>query len=111
MILIRILLFLAIFFFASSLFATELKGTVVDASGEPLMGVNVYLKGTYSGGTTDMEGNFQFTADETGDQVLIASMVGFQSFEKSINLDNHPASFEITMKEEVNKLNAVVITV
>lgn len=37
----------------------QVKGTVKDTKGEPLIGVNVKVKGTTTGAITDFDGNFQ----------------------------------------------------
>ena len=37
------------------------SGIVTDQSNEPIFGANVYLKGTYDGGSTDEKGAFTFT--------------------------------------------------
>ena len=39
--------------------AGTVKGTVVDAAGEPVIGANVMVKGTTNGTITDVEGNFK----------------------------------------------------
>src|SRR5690606_2195804 len=39
--------------------ADTLRGTVVDETGAPLIGVNVQVKGTNKGAATDLEGNFE----------------------------------------------------
>lgn len=40
----------------------QVKGTVKDTKGEPLIGVNVKVKGTTTGAITDFDGNFQIQA-------------------------------------------------
>jgi TonB-linked SusC/RagA family outer membrane protein len=53
----------------------SLKGTVVDARKEPVIGVNVLVKGTTTGTVTDVDGNFALEVKK-GD-VLQASYIGF----------------------------------
>ncbi|WP_462248645.1 TonB-dependent receptor [Ekhidna sp.] len=85
-----------------------ISGTIKEKTGEPLLGVNVYLKGTYDGATTDVEGKFSFETYETDSLVLVASFIGF----RDVNLPLEPKSQElsISLKEEISVLNAVVIT-
>ena len=45
---------------------TTISGTVLDSNGEPLPGANVYIKDSYDGGSSDMEGKFSFTTDLSG---------------------------------------------
>ena len=68
---------LIMFFFMTHLMAQEtVNGTVVDPDGVPLPGVNVVIKGTNSGTSTDFDGNF--TIDVSSSDVLEFSFVGFK---------------------------------
>jgi hypothetical protein len=56
----------------------KIKGTVVDSElNSSLPGVNVVIKGTTSGTTTDFDGNFTLNTTTSGQVVL--SYVGYQS--------------------------------
>ena len=69
--------------FCLSLLATaqyKITGTVSDNRGEPIMGANVYLEGTYDGTITNAEGKFVFTSSETGIQTLIVSYLSYLDF-------------------------------
>ena len=57
---IRIALTLGFVFIAMSLSA-QTKVTVLDATGEPLIGASVIEKGSQNGGVTDFDGNFTIT--------------------------------------------------
>lgn len=89
---------------------TNISGTVKDKKGEPLPFANVALVGTYDGASTDIEGNFSFVTDETGEQTLEISMIGFLNHTEAVKLSNDSLSLSITLKESVNALNAVVVT-
>jgi light-regulated signal transduction histidine kinase (bacteriophytochrome) len=52
------------------------KGKVVDAKGEPLIGVNIRLQGTNQGTTTDVNGNFSINAPVNG--VLGNIYIGYE---------------------------------
>ena len=63
------------------------SGAVTDAeSGEPGIGVNVMVKGTLLGALTDADGTYVITRVPVGDQTLVFTSVGFESFEKSITV-------------------------
>ena len=49
-------------------------GTVLDELGEPLPGVNVVVKGTTNGATTDLDGNFSI-ANVADKSVLVVSFI------------------------------------
>ncbi|MFK7953705.1 MAG: carboxypeptidase-like regulatory domain-containing protein [Ekhidna sp.] len=86
---------------------TTFSGKVTDQLGEPLLGVNVYLKGTYDGATTGIDGAFSFSSTESDSLVLVASYIGFHETEISVDGNNQ---FIIELKEAISQLNAVVIT-
>ena len=51
------------------------KGTVVDATGEPVIGANVVEKGTTNGTVTDMDG--KFALEVSADATLSISYIGY----------------------------------
>lgn len=55
--------------------AQTVKGTVVDANGEAIIGASVQVKGTTIGTITDFDGNF--TLDVPENAVLRISYIGF----------------------------------
>src|SRR3989339_656921 len=60
----------------------KIAGQVVDkSSGEPLIGVNVYLKNTTLGAATDLNGSYRILNVPPGNYELIASMVGYTEIE------------------------------
>lgn len=104
-------LLLIIFFLPSLAMAqTTISGTVTDKKGEPVLGANVYLKDTYDGVSTGLEGEFTFDTFESGEFQLVISSIGFQEFTQPVNLDGTPVKIEATLKISVQQLNAVVIT-
>ncbi|GAB4241931.1 MAG: TonB-dependent receptor [Ekhidna sp.] len=85
-----------------------ISGKVTEKTGEPLLGVNVYLKGTYDGATTGIDGSFSFETYEEEGLVLIASFIGFVTSEIPIAPNTQRVNVEL--REEISQLNAVVIT-
>lgn len=89
---------------------TKISGKVTDAKGEGVPGANVSVKDSYDGATTDVNGKFEFTTDETGDHVLVASMTGYESSEQKITLDGTPIEINLKLPEKVTQLDAVTIS-
>jgi hypothetical protein len=89
---------------------TTITGNVTDLKQQPLPGVNVYIKGTLDGATSDGNGVFHFTADASGKQILIASMIGMESFAREVDLSGTAINLSIQLRATVNQLNAVEIT-
>lgn len=92
---------------ASSIFAQTqaVKGVVRDAKNEPLIGVNVRVKGTAQGTVTDLDGNFSLNAPKGA--TLVFSYVGYQ--EQSVVLSG-TAPLAIVLQEDAKTLDAVVVT-
>ncbi len=58
---------------------STITGTVSDAqAGETLPGVNIMVKGTTTGTSTDSEGNFELTVESLQD-TLVVSFIGYQT--------------------------------
>lgn len=87
-----------------------IQGVVKDNKSKPLAGISITLKDTYDGATTDSTGNYTFKTFEKGEQVLLASAVGYKSFEQKVNTGNGYLVIDIVLKEEVTELRAVVLT-
>ncbi|MBX2962686.1 MAG: TonB-dependent receptor [Cyclobacteriaceae bacterium] len=89
---------------------TTISGIVTDVKGEPIPGANVLIADTYDGTTSDLKGNFQFTTDENGTQLLLVKFIGYKEYKQSIVLNSSSLSVTVVLKEEINQLEAVVIT-
>lgn len=83
----------------------KVTGHVVDSRGEPLIGVNVKIKGKPTGAITDMDGYFSLSAKET--DILDISYIGYATQE--ITIGNN-SNLSIVMSEDNQLLNEVVVT-
>lgn len=88
-------------------FAQEkiVSGTVTDASGLPLPGASVLIKGTTSGTSTDFDGNYSITVNQG--EVLIYSFVGYSTSEIVVGTSN---TINVTLNEDTESLEEVVVT-
>ena len=73
-----------------------IKGVVTDEHKEPLPGVNIYLKGTPTGVSTDLDGRFVFPEKLKEGDVLVFHFVGYETREYVVP-KNAPAVIEIPM--------------
>ena len=80
----------------------KVSGTVLDATGEPLIGVSVLEAGTNNGVVTDFDGNFTLTVKQ-GAKITF-SYVGYNS-------QTLPAAngMKVTLEEDNKVLNEVVV--
>ena len=79
------------------------SGKVVDAQGEPLIGVTVKEQGTKNAAVTDMDGRFTLSLSKS-DAQLSFTYIGYTDV-TSRAADN----MVITMKEDRNELNEIVV--
>ncbi|PKG51401.1 TonB-dependent receptor [Olleya sp. 1-3] len=86
-----------------------ISGTVTDTNNQPVLGANVYLDGTYDGASTLADGSFSFTTTATGQQRLVTSFVSFETL-TIVKTVTALKNIKIVLKEDVNTLDAVVIS-
>ncbi|SDY33668.1 TonB-dependent receptor [Hymenobacter psychrophilus] len=89
---------------------TTLRGTVRDAAGLPLPGVNVFLRGTFDGASTDSVGRFRFETTAAGSHVLQASLLGFITSEQPLTLPAPAAPLHFILKSTPHALGSVIVT-
>lgn len=82
----------------------QIKGNVVDAKGEPIIGATVVVKGTTNGTVTDFDGNFTLNVPE-GAQIEV-SYIGFKPYNFQAI---HGKSIAVTLKEDTEILEEVVV--
>lgn len=105
------LLFIPLLFLATGLLAqTIILGKVTDDKGVPLLGANIYIEDTYDGTSSDLDGSFSFKSSESGTRILKVESVGYRAYQQEIQLAGEALEFQLSLKEEFNELNAVVIT-
>lgn len=80
-------------------------GTVVDGTGEPLIGVSVLVKGTTAGAITDFDGKFSIPNVKAG-STLVVSYIGYATQE--IKVDDQ-TTFNITLADDAQLLDEVVV--
>ena len=80
-------------------------GKVTDASGDPLIGVNVLVQGSTIGGITDIDGNY-YLADVPENAVLIFSYIGYNTLNTALNGRN---VVNVMLIEDTQKLDEVVV--
>lgn len=86
-----------------------ISGTVLDNKNKPIEGANIFIEGTYDGATSNEKGQFSFTTDAKGDQVLVSSYLTFETLKKPIVIEDFKEK-TIKLRESVNSLDAVIIT-
>jgi TonB-linked SusC/RagA family outer membrane protein len=83
----------------------QVSGVVKDETGASLPGVNVLLKGTTTGTTTDAEGSYSITVPD-GNAVLVFSFIGYVTQEMPVG---DKVTIDITMASDITQLGEVVV--
>ncbi|MBE0655770.1 MAG: TonB-dependent receptor, partial [Bacteroidales bacterium] len=81
-----------------------INGIISDIQGTPLVGVNVYIKGTTTGTITSFDGSFSIRA-EIG-QTLVFSYVGYENKEFKIQDERR---VNLVLQEEARSLEEVIV--
>ena len=101
----KTIIFLFALLAATGLYAqTSVSGTVIDESGEPLIGVSILVEGTSSGTVTDFDGNYMLTAADNA--TLVFSYMGYQTERIAVA---GKTTINLTMKQDDKVLDEVVV--
>lgn len=84
--------------------AQTVSGQVTESDGAALPGVNVLIKGSTTGTTTDADG--KFTINASGNETLVFSFIGYVSTEVAI--DNR-SNLTVVMDPDIKTLSEVVV--
>ncbi|MEX2350288.1 MAG: TonB-dependent receptor [Flavobacteriaceae bacterium] len=87
---------------------TIISGVVKDTKGNPVVGANVFLEGTYDGSITGENGSFEFKTSATGKQTLVFSYLSFETA-KTIADVKAMNQLKIVLREDVAALDAVIL--
>ena len=94
-----VMLFLSLGIFSQQ----SVSGLITDMSGDNLPGVNIVIKGTNVGVSSDFDGNYQINA-ENG-QILVFSYIGYNNIELTVKGANQ----DVVMIESDSELDEVVV--
>ena len=86
-------------------FAQQVKGTVKDSAGEPVIGAAVMVDGTSIGTTVDLDGNFVLTEAIPADAVLVVTSIGY----KTVRVPVGGGNLNIVMEEDTTMLEETVV--
>ena len=82
----------------------KVSGTVTDLSNMPLPGVNIIVKGTKKGASTDFDGNYSIST--AAGQTLVFSYVGFKTKELAVGSGN---TYNVSLDTDNEQLDEVVV--
>lgn len=101
---IFILLFLLAAFSAGAQVTGSVHGKVVDSAGIPVPGAGIIIKGTNTGVSSDLDGNYSIAAQPG--TVLVVSSLGYNPIEVTVG---RSSVLDIVLEEENQMLNELVV--
>ncbi len=81
----------------------KVSGNVTDSFGEPMVGLTVLIKGTTTGGITDVDGHYELNVP--ADATLVFSFIGMVAQEIPVA---GQSVIDVSMEEEMSILNEIV---
>lgn len=102
-------LFLIFINFSLIFSQTTISGKIT-FKGKGVSGVNISLKDTYDGATSSEDGTYHFETSEKGNHILVFQHPKYIDVEKSIVLEENTLTINAELREQVNEIDAVVIS-
>jgi len=100
-----------LFFFLFLATATfgQVKGTVTDKSGKAIPFVNIYVKDTYLGTSSNELGKYELNLKSNGSYILLFQYLGYKTHKEVISFDGSPKNIDVTLMEEDFQLKEVTV--
>ncbi len=89
--------------------AGNISGIVTDQAGEPIPFVNVFISGTITGSTTNLDGFYSLETTRAELEVVF-KYIGYKTLVKQIVLQNGQARVDVQMLQEEYRLAEVVVS-
>ncbi len=90
---------------ASSIIAQNaISGTITDADGEPLVGVNITIVNTPRGTISDLDGNYEITAES--DDILEFNFLGYEAQQFTVG---NASTIDVVMENSAELIDEVIV--
>ncbi len=104
---LRLVLF---FLVISTTTSAQIVGKITDNKGRVLPYVNIYLESSYTGTTSNDEGNYDLNVSAKQEYTVIFQFLGYKTVAKKVSIASFPHILNVTMDEELVSLDQVVIS-
>ena len=101
--------YLFLFLVCSFSVSAQLKGTISDSEHQPIPYVNIYIENSYTGTTSNEQGDYELALPQPGTYTIVFQFLGFKTQTKTIKIDRFPHRLNIQLEEEIISLNEVVV--
>ena len=89
--------------------SAQVVGEITDTKGEKLPYVNIYLENSFTGTTSNQEGNYELEISQPGDYTIVYQFLGYKTQKKQVNIQSFPYTINVSLAEESTSLEEVVI--
>lgn len=104
-------LFFPLFFlFISMVSSAQIRGKVTDSKGEPLPAVNIFLENTYTGTSSNENGNFELNVKTPGKYTVVFQFLGYKTSKQTISAERLPHILNVQLEEENISMAEVTIS-
>jgi len=101
--------FFAIVALISTISFAQITGTVTSNKNEPLPVVNIFIEDTYTGTTTNNDGQYALELSKVGDYTIVFQYLGYKTLKKKVSIDKFPYVLDAKLTEEDISLDEVVL--
>ena len=95
-----------LFFYSSKIFAATISGKVTDENNSPLAFASVYVNGTTTGVTTNLDGNYSLSLS-AGNYEIVCAYVGYIKKSETISLSNSNLVLNFQLQSAALQLKGV----
>ena len=89
--------------------SAQVVGEITDTKGEKLSYVNIYLENSFTGTTSNQEGNYELEISQPGDYTIVYQFLGYKTQKKQVNIQSFPYTINVSLAEESTSLEEVII--
>jgi len=102
-------LYAFVFFLIPFLTYSQITGSVKDTAGEPIPFASIFIKNTYTGTSTNVDGIFLLEFKKTGTHTLVFQSLGYKTVEKTVDISKLPFIQNVVLEEQSTSLDEVVV--
>ena len=96
-------------FFICFVAHSQITGSVTNTQNEPLPYVNIYLKNSATGTTTNGDGRYNLSVSKPGNYIITFQFLGYTTKHTEVTIDQFPYVLNEQLEEELTSLEEVVL--
>ena len=90
--------YLLVLFFCSLSVSAQLKGSITDQDNQPIPFVNIYIENSYTGTTSNEQGDYELALSQPGTYNIVFQFLGFKTQTKTIEIKSFPEVCSVCSK-------------